>query len=121
MLSRSSVPISIAFLIAFTFLVSIPAPAPVRAGDSEDGLLRHRQRLGVADWYRAGYLGRGVKVAVVDGDFSGYKDQLGETLPQLRSRPGRFETTAAWRQRKAATDCGRLKWSTPSRLGRNCC
>ena len=38
-------------------------------------------RLGVSQWHRAGYLGRGMKVAVLDSGFRGYREQLGKALP----------------------------------------
>jgi subtilisin family serine protease len=81
MLLRFRVSIGIVFLVLVSLPAFLPPPAPVRADGGEDRLPRHRRRLGVTEWHRAGYLGRGVKVAVLDGDFTGYKEQLGETLP----------------------------------------
>jgi hypothetical protein len=42
----------------------------------------HLQRLGIPNWHRLGQKGRGVKVAVLDSGFSGYRHQLGKALPQ---------------------------------------
>jgi subtilisin family serine protease len=38
-------------------------------------------QLGVDRWYKLGYRGRGVKVAVLDSGFRGYRAHLGTTLP----------------------------------------
>ncbi|MFL5244866.1 MAG: S8 family serine peptidase [Gemmataceae bacterium] len=38
-------------------------------------------RLGVDRWHAAGITGRGVKVAILDSGFRGYKAQLGKALP----------------------------------------
>src|SRR5688572_8049960 len=38
-------------------------------------------RLGVVDWHRAGQRGKGVKVAVLDSGFRGYRQALGKVLP----------------------------------------
>ena len=37
--------------------------------------------LGVSKWHQAGYRGRGLKVAVLDTGFQGYRQQLGKSLP----------------------------------------
>ncbi len=39
------------------------------------------ERLGVTGWQRAGYRGRGLKVAVLDSGFRGYRAHLGKALP----------------------------------------
>src|SRR5262249_32254888 len=38
-------------------------------------------QLGIARWPAAGYGGRGVKVAILDSGFRGYRKQLGKALP----------------------------------------
>src|SRR5436305_12148722 len=38
-------------------------------------------RLGVDDWHAAGYRGRGVKIAILDTGFRGYRAHLGGALP----------------------------------------
>jgi subtilisin family serine protease len=42
----------------------------------------HLRRLGVAAWHETGFRGRGVKVAVLDSGFSGYREHLGHALPE---------------------------------------
>jgi subtilisin family serine protease len=39
------------------------------------------RRLGIDRWHRLGYRGRGVKIAVLDSGFRGYKSFLGTALP----------------------------------------
>src|SRR6266478_6661559 len=41
----------------------------------------HLARLGVDRWHEAGYRGRGVKIAVLDSGFRGYRAHLGKALP----------------------------------------
>src|SRR5262249_47933057 len=38
-------------------------------------------RLGVDRWYKAGHRGQGVKVAILDSGFRGYRAHLGKALP----------------------------------------
>jgi subtilisin family serine protease len=40
------------------------------------------ERLGVTAWHRAGYKGQGLKIAVLDTGFSGYRQYLGKALPE---------------------------------------
>src|SRR6476646_7872421 len=41
----------------------------------------HLARLGVDRWHAAGFRGQGVKVAVLDSGFRGYRSHLGGALP----------------------------------------
>jgi subtilisin family serine protease len=41
----------------------------------------HLAALGASAWHKAGRLGKGVKVAVLDSGFRGWKEQLGKALP----------------------------------------
>lgn len=43
--------------------------------------LRCLARAGVERWHARGHRGRGVKVAILDSGFRGYRDQLGKSLP----------------------------------------
>lgn len=56
---------------------------PVPLPDPFAGLYRIRQlrRLGVDRWHEAGLRGRGLKVAVLDSGFRGYRSHLGRSLP----------------------------------------
>ena len=44
---------------------------------------RHLEHLGAQRWHDAGYLGQGVKIAILDTGFQGYKKFLGLALPEL--------------------------------------
>ena len=37
--------------------------------------------LGISRWHQAGFRGKGLKVAILDTGFQGYRTQLGRTLP----------------------------------------
>src|SRR5260370_8678404 len=41
----------------------------------------HLSKVGVERWHQAGYRGQGVKVAVLDSGFRGWKNHLGKSLP----------------------------------------
>src|SRR5437870_1257038 len=43
--------------------------------------IRHLARLGADRWHTAGHRGRGVKIAILDTGFRGYRDALGKALP----------------------------------------
>src|SRR5262245_20752209 len=42
---------------------------------------KHLARMLVDRWHQAGHLGQGVKVAILDSGFRGYRDYLGKALP----------------------------------------
>ncbi len=54
---------------------------PIEDGDPRQQRADHLDLLGVNAWHAAGCLGKGVKVAVLDTGFRGYRDQLGKALP----------------------------------------
>jgi subtilisin family serine protease len=99
---RRRLPAVLAALLA-CLLVLVAAPLPLPAADDAQEssaastpdcgdlpdepfplLQRAKQlaRLGVDRWHRAGRRGRGVKVAVLDTGFRGYRAQLGKALPE---------------------------------------
>jgi hypothetical protein len=50
------------------------------------------ERLGVAAWHARGWRGRGLKVAVLDSGFSGFRAHLGRALPRIvKVRSFRFD------------------------------
>jgi len=49
---------------------------------SETRVPPHLARLGIEPWHRAGVRGAGVKVAIIDSGFRGYREHLGKDLPQ---------------------------------------
>src|SRR5262245_26022886 len=57
---------------------------------------RHLTNLGVKPWHKQGIQGAGVKIAILDGGFRGYRDCLSQSLPHsvtVKSfrRDGRLE------------------------------
>jgi hypothetical protein len=86
---------------------SVPAPAVPSAcegaatpdaahpaGDAAPPLERAQlfEQLGVRAWHEHGFRGRGVKVAVLDSGFWGYREHLGHALPaQVQTRSFRFD------------------------------
>jgi subtilisin family serine protease len=42
----------------------------------------HLSKVGVERWHREGFRGKGVKVAVLDSGFRGWRDHLGKSLPE---------------------------------------
>jgi subtilisin family serine protease len=66
-----------------TFAASIPNTT-VQTVDTNPSALRARllADMGVPAWYAKGWRGQGVKVAVLDSGFRGYKTHLGEALPE---------------------------------------
>jgi subtilisin family serine protease len=70
-------------VIPRTFAASIPSPA-AQAVDTNPSALRARllADMGVPAWHTNGWRGQGIKVAVLDSGFRGYKTHLGEALPE---------------------------------------
>ena len=70
------------------FAPAPPAPASVEQA-APDGLgsiespsrQQHLERLGLPAWHERGYRGQGVKVAILDSGFRGYRAFLGKGLP----------------------------------------
>jgi hypothetical protein len=55
----------------------VPPPQPFPARQRQ----LHLARLGADRWQRAGYLGQGITVAILDTGFQGYRAHLGRALP----------------------------------------
>src|SRR2546423_48218 len=55
---------------------------PSQREDPQKRRARLLDNLGVSTSHQAGFRGRGLKVAVLDTGFSGYRDQLGKSLPE---------------------------------------
>jgi subtilisin family serine protease len=56
-------------------------PAPGSQGPAWLARQQHLAELGVLRWHAAGYRGQGVKIAVLDTGFRGYRSRLGTALP----------------------------------------
>lgn len=75
-LRRSRCFAALAFVLlawSATFAAETTAPSAER--------VRHFLQLGVDRWHQFGARGRGVKVAILDSGFRGYRDYLGAALP----------------------------------------
>jgi subtilisin family serine protease len=73
-----------ALLVALGMLLLIrdwraESSPPARA---EDALDRHLAELGVKFWHNQNIRGAGIKIAILDSGFRGYRDFLGKTLPE---------------------------------------
>ena len=70
-------------VVPFAFAASIPNPT-AREVETNPSALRSRllTDMGVPAWHIKGWRGQGVKVAVLDSGFRGYKTALGEALPE---------------------------------------
>lgn len=76
-------------LVSALAAASLAAPLIGRAADSEVVSLapvrqdqaKHLAFLGMDRWRALGYRGQGIKIAILDTGFRGYRDQLGKTLP----------------------------------------
>jgi subtilisin family serine protease len=54
---------------------------PTQSESLRDGLVRAVKGLGVPPWHAAGQRGKGIKVAILDSGFNGWKRALGKALP----------------------------------------
>ena len=68
-------------LVLLASLVCLFRPA-LWAESSTQQRAHHLEQLRVNRWHAAGQRGRGLKVAVLDSGFAGYRDRLGKALPK---------------------------------------
>jgi hypothetical protein len=74
--------------------------------------LKHLARLGLDRWHRLGHRGKGVKVAVLDSGFRGYREHLGKALPkQVTVRS--FRDDRNLERATASTASSAVRWSMP--------
>jgi len=70
---------------------------------------RFLARLGVDRWHAAGINGRGIKIAVLDSGFRGYKEQLGKALPgQVKVHSFRSDGNIEARDSQHGILCGEV-------------
>jgi subtilisin family serine protease len=66
-------------------------------------------RLGAEPWHRAGSVGRGIKVAVLDSGFRGYKSFLGDVIPaNVKVRSFRHDGNLEFRNSQHGIICGEV-------------
>jgi subtilisin family serine protease len=70
-------------LAAAIFLALQTSPSLLRGDESATSVQLAKQLtlLGAANWHESGIRGQGIKVAILDTGFRGYKDLLGKSLP----------------------------------------
>src|SRR5262245_40813347 len=68
-------------LVLLVSLICLIRPA-LRAEPPTPQRAHHLERLGVDRWHATGQRGGGLKVAVLDSGFAGYRDRLGKALPR---------------------------------------
>jgi subtilisin family serine protease len=85
---------------------SEPHPATAAASRPREQLLT---QLGVDRWLAAGFRGRGVKVAILDTGFRGWRDHLGKDLPaQVATRSFRSDGRLDFRDSQHGILCGEV-------------
>jgi hypothetical protein len=89
------------------------APGGAEASGTLSAVLTQRaellNRLGVADWHAAGYRGQGIKVAVLDSGFRGFRAYLGRELPDhLSSRSFRADGNLEAKDSRHGILCGEV-------------
>jgi subtilisin family serine protease len=85
-----------------------PRP-PVAATAVASPREQHLARIGVDRWHAAGVHGRGVKVAVIDTGFRGWRDHLGKALPaHVTARSFRSDGNLEFRDSQHGILCGEV-------------
>jgi subtilisin family serine protease len=70
---------------------------------------RHLALLGVDRWHGNGYQGKGVKIAILDSGFRGYRDHLGQALPaHVTCRSFRFDEDLEAKDSQHGILCGEV-------------
>jgi subtilisin family serine protease len=78
-----------------------PFPAQQRA--------RLLERMGVDRWHKAGYRGQGIKIAILDSGFRGYRAHLGKALPaQVTTHSFRVDGNLEARDSQHGILCGEV-------------
>lgn len=69
----------------------------------------HLARLGIERWQTAGHRGQGIKVAILDSGFRGYRSHLGLALPpSVQTRSFRFDGNLEARDSQHGILCGEV-------------
>src|SRR5262245_39681710 len=70
---------------------------------------KHVAKVGADRWHKAGYRGKGVKVAVLDTGFRGWRDHLGKALPaKVNARSFRSDGNLEYRESQHGILCGEV-------------
>lgn len=88
---------------------SIPAWASNRDEQLPQSRADHLARLGVSHWHTAGFRGKGMKIAVLDSGFRGYRHQMGKSLPaRLVARSARQDKNMEAKDSQHGILCGEI-------------
>jgi subtilisin family serine protease len=116
--SRSALWTSLGLVLCLTPLLSVPAPAanpspepsrPAWQVQAEERRGQLLARLGADRWHAAGYRGKGVKIAVLDTGWRGYRDHLGKALPAVvQARSFRADGNLEWKDNQHGILCAEV-------------
>jgi subtilisin family serine protease len=88
---------------------SVEQTAPDGASPGAPSRPQHLERLGVRRWHELGYRGQGVKVAVLDSGFRGYRAFLDKGLPKaVKARSFRADGDLEARDSQHGILCGEV-------------
>src|SRR5438093_8749489 len=83
--------------------------APAQVLESQTPRLAHLAKLGVDRWHQEGFRGQGVKIAVLDSGFRGYRNFLGKGLPaKVTARSFRADGNLEARDSQHGILCGEV-------------
>lgn len=83
--------------------LSPPQPFPARQRE------KYLTQLGVSSWHQAGYRGQGLKIALLDTGFRGYRSHLGHALPaKVVARSFRSDGNLEARDSQHGILCGEI-------------
>jgi hypothetical protein len=99
------------YLALRTSAAAVATPDAAVAADPDP--LGHRaailEHLGVPCWHAAGYRGRGLRVAILDSGFCGYRAHLGKALPgRVQARSFRLDGNLEARDSQHGILCGEV-------------
>jgi subtilisin family serine protease len=84
-------------------------PAIARDASTQKERGEHLARIGVDQWQSAGVRGKGVKVAIIDSGFRGYRNYLGKALPdRVTARSFRYDADLEAKDSQHGILCGEV-------------
>ncbi len=106
----SSAPLSsTSFLERFRTGRSVRVYGAIAPAEEPVTLEQALRRVGADAWHAAGQRGRGLKIAVLDSGFKGYRSALGKALPaRIKARSFRFDGNLEARDSQHGILCGEV-------------
>ncbi len=107
---------TLTLLLAPLLALSVPAatpapetPRPAWQVQAEQLRSKHLAHVGVDYWHKAGFRGQGVKIAVLDTGWRGYRDHLGKALPaHVLARSFRDDGNLEWKDNQHGILCAEV-------------